>query len=46
MRPVMAMMRSTADAISSPAANAWQVSRQKPMPLSPIASHSRAIVSK
>ena len=29
-----------------PAAQAWQVSRQKPMPVSPMWSHSRAMVSK
>ena len=46
MRPVMALIRSTASISSSPAAQAWQVSRQNPMPISPMRSHSRAMVSK
>ena len=46
MRPVIALIRSTAATSASPAAQAWQVSRQNPMPLSPMWSHSRAIVSK
>src|SRR6185503_2717319 len=46
MRPVMPMIRSTASTSFSPAAQAWQVSRQKPMPLPPMWSHRRAMVSK
>ena len=45
MRPVMALTRSTMPTRSSPAANAWQVSRQKPAPNSPTSSHSRASMS-
>ena len=36
MRPVSAIIRSTASISASPAAHAWQVSKQKPMPLSPM----------
>ena len=45
IRPVMALTRSTRSTSSSPPAWAWQVSRQKPGPNSPTASHSRAIRS-
>ena len=45
MRPVMARARSTTSISSSPAENAWQVSRQKPTPNSPTASHNRASAS-
>src|SRR6185437_3112477 len=51
MRPVMALTRSTTVARSSPAACAWQVSRQKPTSPPPSAasamvSHSRAMFSR
>ena len=45
IRPVIAFARSTTSTRSSPAANAWQVSRQNPTPNSPTASHSRASAS-
>ena len=45
-RPVIALTRSTMPSRSSPPACAWQVSRQKPTPYSPITSHSRASASK
>ena len=46
MRPVIALIRSTASMSASPAAQAWQVSRQNPMPVSPMRSQSRPMVSK
>ena len=46
IRPVIALARSTTSTRSSPAAKAWQVSRQKPTPNSPTASQSRASASK
>ena len=36
----------TASISASPAAQAWQVSRQNPIPISPMRSHNRAMVSK
>jgi len=48
IRPVIALIRSTASASSMPAELAWQVSRQNPIsppPGSPIASQSRAMAS-
>ena len=45
IRPVIALTRSTIPTRSSPAANAWHVSRQNPAPNSPTASHSRASMS-
>ncbi len=45
IRPVIALTRSTTSSRSSPPAWAWQVSRQKPTPNSPTASHSRASAS-
>ena len=45
IRPVIALTRSTMSSRSSPPACAWQVSRQKPTPNSPTASHSRARAS-
>jgi hypothetical protein len=36
MRPVIDLIRSTASINASPAAHAWHVSRQKPIPLSPM----------
>ncbi|COW67368.1 Uncharacterised protein [Mycobacterium tuberculosis] len=46
MRPVIALIRSTASVSASPAAQVWQVSRQNPIPVSPMTSQSRAMVSK
>lgn len=41
MRPVIALIRSTASVSASPAAQVWQVSRQNPIPVSPMTSQSR-----